>query len=1114
MSSDLVSKIQQHTQSNVTPNFVKAVENLAKAHAHDVHKFINACMALGKFKGQDEFLRQLHSEMTATTENAVDSIEVSRSKPFFSREAKQSKPSIRSIRNRRSRGLQFNEGDEDDDESAKIQQTSSLPPQPQLQTAKPLLFKKLSKTKAQRLKEFPETKTESAKTAPSTSCSPLTAAVPELVTFKKSTPETDLSVKKEIDDNLPISDNDEDSANDSQVLEEDRDWYNHDDYYSTEVLDAQDSEHAKMWKGEGSDRRTNRKNDNGRETNSQVHISTMPLSQRKEFVPPFLSKYAADPAVSGAIGGITDSQDPSSRRVIDPIRNAESDFSSSAKKGSRYVAERRNREVVKSKMQETAALDGTAIGQVMGVPEGNKTCSTTDVAQADPAKISETSSDIQAARKSLPAFKVRSELLQMIRDNQVVIVIGETGSGKTTQLAQFLKEDGYCQDGHMIACTQPRRVAAMSVATRVAFEMGVKLGNEVGYSIRFEDKTSERTKIKFMTDGILLRETITSSTLEKYSCIIMDEAHERSLNTDILFGIFKNLLLARRDLKLIITSATMNAAKFSQFFGSAPMFTIPGRTFPVQTIFSRHPVSDYVESAIIQASKIHLSTPVSSGDILIFMTGQEDIEATCEGLYEKLSEISAKRKLETSNLTEVDDILILPIYSALPADIQGRIFVPAPNKRKVVVATNIAETSLTVDGVKYVIDCGYSKLKVYNPQIGMDSLQMVPISMASANQRSGRAGRTGPGIAYRLYTEDSFFDDMYVQTIPEIQRTNLSNTLLLLKYLDFSDLMSFPFVDPPPEQIMVSSLFELWTVGALNNFGELTNLGRQMAAFPLQPALSKMLLSASQNGCSKEMLIIVSMLSVPQIFYRPKERQEESDQARTRFFVPESDHLTLLNVYAQWKANNFSSAWCRRHFLQFKSLQRAKDVQGQLSMLMEKRGVPIVSSGTDWDVIRKCICSGYAHQAGRLSGLSKFVNLRNGVEMRIHPASALFGAGDLPSYVIFHEMLLTTNEYINMVTAVDPFWLMDYGLLFYNVNRRKDEGEDLGIYAKDGHQNVKDSVDLAIERAVMKKELVKRQLIKDRETAITQTDNVALSARLKNGNHEIKSKVGFKRRRP
>ncbi|SCU85369.1 LAME_0D01090g1_1 [Lachancea meyersii CBS 8951] len=1102
MSSELIDKIQQHTKSNVTKNFVRTVENLAKVHHLDANKFASACMALGKFKGQDEFLKQLHLDLTAGSMVQSGLTDDLSQNANVSRQADK-KNSSRTPRKLGTRGLQF---DDDDEEPIEEHQVHSAKLDEPVTPLGRVNFKKLSKDKAQRLKEFSEPNKEPSTSTPNES---LQLAIPEMVAFQQPTPDANKSEEKE-DDASAFED---DSATEDQKLDEDRDWYNHDDDYGNEVFDTQDINEKEQW-GNGDKSMTRKKLGNRKDTHSQIHLSTMSLSQRQDFLPPFLLKYAKDPAAFASIGGLIASQNSSDRRVIDSIRNAESDFSVNAKKGSRLVAERRNREVHKSKMQETAELKGTAMGQVIGLKETGKDSARSDPETPDQAQHSESFEQIQAARKLLPAYKVKSELLRIIRDNQVVIVIGETGSGKTTQLAQFLKEDGYCNDGQSIGCTQPRRVAAMSVATRVALEMGVKLGHEVGYSIRFEDKTSHRTRIKFMTDGILLRETLMSSMLDKYSCIIMDEAHERSLNTDILFGIFKNLLSARRDLKLIITSATMNAAKFSQFFGAAPLFTIPGRTFPVQTVFSRHPVSDYVESAIVQASKIHLSFPISSGDILIFMTGQEDIEATCEGLREKLTGIYAKKKSRGSEAEELDDIDILPIYSALPADVQGRIFNSTPNKRKVVVATNIAETSLTVDGIKYVIDCGYSKLKVYNPQIGLDSLQMVPISMASANQRSGRAGRTGPGIAYRLYTEDSFFDDMYVQTIPEIQRTNLSNTLLLLKYLGFSDLISFPFVDPPPEQITISSLFELWTVGALDNFGELTKLGRQMAAFPLQPPLSKMLLNASMSGCSEEILTIVSMLSVPQIFYRPKERQEESDQARARFFVPESDHLTLLNVYAQWKANNYSASWCRRHFLQFKSLQRAKDIREQLTVLMERKNVPLVSSGSDWDVIRKCICCGYAHQAGRLSGLSKYAHLRNGLEMRVHPASALFGAGDLPSYVVYHEMLLTTNEYINMVTAVDPLWLIDYGLLFYNISRRKEEEEDQGLYADESPRSLKDSIDLAIERALMKKEIVKRQLLKDRDMATVECEKEPFGGKVQSAKEEPKAKVGFKRRRP
>ncbi|CUS24823.1 LAQU0S20e00672g1_1 [Lachancea quebecensis] len=1108
MDEELVRRIQNHTSSNVTTNFVKLLRNLAKVHSHDVDKFIKACMALGKFKGQESFLSELHSSFAFDTTGPVTRNRISGiqdGNPGVAVNPRPLKKSLDKPPRRKTRLLDFDIEEEEilDRASNSINTTHSRD-----QTSSATRFKKLSKDHAQRLREFSAESVDQLKLA---SLVPnAERSSPNLVSFTSTdsnAPALEYHSSSEQSSNGYASE----ALSDSQVLEEDRDWYDHDDDYGNQVselptidIERDASVNREAFRKENKDLNADLK--------SQIHLSAITPSQRKSLIPPFLMNYSKDASTLANIGILDSSQASSNRRIIDPIRNPDSEFSLNAKKGSRIVAERRTREVHKAKIEDTTDLRGTAIGEVIGVKEKPADGSNIEQKDNDDSKGLEVSFEhIQEIRKSLPAYQVRSELLQLIRDNQVVVVIGETGSGKTTQLAQFLNEDGFCNNGRLVGCTQPRRVAAMSVATRVALEMGVKLGNEVGYSIRFEDKTSKDTRIKFMTDGILLRETLVSESLDKYSCIIMDEAHERSLNTDVLFGILKNLLSKRRDLKLIITSATMNANRFSQFFGAAPQFTIPGRTFPVQVVYSRHPVSDYVESAIVQACKIHLSTPILNGDILIFMTGQEDIEATCAGIYEKLLDVYAKRT-GRQQLSKPEDIEILPIYSALPADVQGKIFEPAPNKRKVVVATNIAETSLTVEGVKYVIDCGYSKLKVYNPQIGLDSLQIAPISMASANQRSGRAGRTGPGFAYRLYTEDSFFDDMYVQTIPEIQRTNLSNTLLLLKFLGVDDLMAFPFVDPPPEQIIMTSLFELWTVGALDNFGKLTELGKQLAAFPLQPSLSKMLLVSSQNGCSEEILTVVSMLSVPQVFYRPKEREKESDQARTRFFVPESDHLTLLNVYSQWKANKYSSHWCRRNFLQFKSLQRAREIRRQLYALMNKKKIPVVSSGTDWDIVRKCICAGYAHQAAKLSGLSRYTQLRNGLELRIHPTSALFGAGDLPSYVIYHELLLTTNEYINTVTAVDPDWLMNYGVLFYNVKRRV---EDEDFYTEDTHEKRKDRIDLMIEQFEMKKNIITRQIKRDLDAVIeTQSQKKVLKDKRTFSRGASNVSIGFKKRRP
>lgn len=683
---------------------------------------------------------------------------------------------------------------------------------------------------------------------------------------------------------------------------------------------------------------------------------------------------------------------------VSAVRDPQSDMAVFSRKGSNVVKERRQQKERKQQAQEATNVAGTALGNIMQVKEGgqnneNSTNTASDGNDEDQqhkggSKFAEhlkknegqsafsRSKSLREQREYLPAFAVREELLRVIRDNQVIVVVGQTGSGKTTQLTQFLYEDGYAKNG-MIGCTQPRRVAAMSVAKRVAEEMDVKLGGTVGYAIRFEDCTSKDTAIKYMTDGVLLRESLVEPDLDKYSCIIMDEAHERALNTDVLMGLIKKVLARRRDLKLIVTSATMNAERFSRFYGGAPEFFIPGRTFPVDIQYSRSPCEDYVDSAVKQVLAIHVSQ--GPGDILVFMTGQEDIETTCELVAERLSMLNDPPKLS-----------ILPIYSQMPADLQAKIFErAATGVRKVIVATNIAETSLTVDGIMYVVDTGFSKLKVYNPRMGMDTLQITPISQANAQQRAGRAGRTGPGKAFHLYTERAFRDEFYIATIPEIQRTNLANTVLLLKSLGVKDLLDFDFMDPPPQDTITTSLFDLWALGALDNLGDLTPLGKQMTSFPMDPSLAKLVITSCDYGCSEEILTIVSMLSVPSVFYRPKERLEEADAAREKFFDPASDHLTLLHVYQQWTFNRGSDKWAVAHFLHPKALQRAREIREQIKDIMAKENMQLVSCGYDTEIVRRCICAGYYHQAAKRKGLGEYLNLRTSVSMQLHPTSAL-----------------------------------------------------------------------------------------------------------------------------
>jgi ATP-dependent RNA helicase DHX8/PRP22 len=531
---------------------------------------------------------------------------------------------------------------------------------------------------------------------------------------------------------------------------------------------------------------------------------------------------------------------------------------------------------------------------------------------------------IQEQRQSLPIYKLKNELIKAVNDNQVLVVIGETGSGKTTQMTQYLAEAGYTTRGK-IGCTQPRRVAAMSVAKRVAEEFGCRLGEEVGYAIRFEDCTGPETVIKYMTDGMLLREILVDEQLVSYSVIMLDEAHERTIHTDVLFGLLKGLVKRRPDLRLIVTSATLNAEKFSGYFFNCPIFTIPGRTFPVEILYTKQPETDYLDAALITVMQIHLTEP--EGDILLFLTGQEEIDTACQILYERIKGLGPN----------VPELIILPVYSALPSEMQTRIFEPPPpGTRKVVVATNIAEASLTIDGIYYVVDPGFAKQNLYNPKLGLDSLVITPISQASARQRAGRAGRTGPGKCYRLYTESAYRNEMLPTTVPEIQRINLGSTTLQMKAMGINDLLSFDFMDPPPPQALISAMEQLYSLGALDEEGLLTKLGRKMAEFPLEPPQSKMLLASVDLGCSDEILTIISMLQAQNIFYRPREKQAQADQKKAKFFQIEGDHLTLLAVYEAWKAKNFSGPWCFENFVQSRSLRRAQDVRKQLLTVMDR----------------------------------------------------------------------------------------------------------------------------------------------------------------------------------
>ncbi|KHN17807.1 Putative pre-mRNA-splicing factor ATP-dependent RNA helicase DHX16 [Glycine soja] len=506
---------------------------------------------------------------------------------------------------------------------------------------------------------------------------------------------------------------------------------------------------------------------------------------------------------------------------------------------------------------------------------------------------------LQEERKKLPMFPYRDELLEAVHNHQAW---------------------------------------AMSVAARVSQEMGVKLGHEVGYSIRFEDCTSEKTILKYMTDGMLLREFLGEPDLASYSVVMVDEAHERTLSTDILFGLVKDIAHFRPDLKLLISSATLDAEKFSDYFDSAPIFRIPGRRYPVEISYTKAPEADYLDAAIVTSLQIHVTQP--PGDILVFLTGQEEIETAEEILKHRTRGLG----------TKISELIICPIYANLPTELQAKIFEPTPEgARKVVLATNIAETSLTIDGIKYVIDPGFCKMKSYNPRTGMESLLVTPISKASANQRAGRSGRTGPGKCFRLYTAYNDLDD---NTVPEIQRTNLANVVLTLKSLGIHDLLNFDFMDPPPAEALLKALELLFALSALNKLGELTKVGRRMAEFPLDPMLSKMIVASENYKCSDDIISIAAMISV------------------------------------------------------------------------------------GLDAIKKSITSRFFPHSARLQKNGSYRTVKHSQTVHIHPSLGL--AQVLPRWVVYHELVLTTKEYMRQVTELKPEWLVEIAPHYYQLKDVED----------------------------------------------------------------------------
>lgn len=628
-----------------------------------------------------------------------------------------------------------------------------------------------------------------------------------------------------------------------------------------------------------------------------------------------------------------------------------------------------------------------------------------------------------AGRKKLPVYPYRDEFLTAVKDHQVLILVGETGSGKTTQIPQYLHEVGYSELGK-IGCTQPRRVAAMSVAARVSDEMGVRLGHEVGYSIRFENCTSPKTVIQYMTDGMLLREFLTEPDLAGYSCLVIDEAHERTLHTDILFGLVKDIVRFRTDLKLVISSATLDAEKFSKYFDDASIFMIPGRMYPVDIYYTKAPEANYVDACVVTILQIHISQPLD-GDILVFLTGQEEIETVEEILVQRTRALGSRIK----------ELVICPIYANLPSEKQAKIFDKTPKEaRKVVIATNIAETSLTIDGICYVIDSGFNKQNSYNARSGMESLMVTPVSQAAANQRAGRAGRTQPGKCFRLFTAFSFQNELDANTVPEILRTNMCNVVLMLKSLGINDLLNFDFMDSPPPDTLIRALEQLYALGALNDRGELTKLGRKMAEFPLDPMLSKTVIASEKHRCVKEILSTVSMLSIgSSVFYRPKEKAVHADTARMNFARGGGgDHISLLRCYTEWAETDYSVQWCFESFVQVRSMRKARDVREQLEGLCDRVEIDgAVSSPDDMDSILKAVTAGFFYNTAKLGKSGDYQTVKQHRNVYVHPSSVLAKEEELPGWLVYFELAFTKKEYMRQVAPIQPNWLIEIAPHFY-----------------------------------------------------------------------------------
>lgn len=612
---------------------------------------------------------------------------------------------------------------------------------------------------------------------------------------------------------------------------------------------------------------------------------------------------------------------------------------------------------------------------------------------------------IKPEREQLPILEHAAEIKEAIRSNDVSIIVGETGSGKTTEIPLMLRM--VLPEGQKVAITQPRRVAARSVARYVAEKAGTRIGEEIGYQVRFEDRTTEGTRVNFMTDGILLRRMQDDPLLREYSAVVVDEAHERSLNIDFTLGLLKRMQGARREaglepVKIVVTSATLEKDKFAQYFDGAPVVEVPGRLHPVDVHYEQAPVRDYTKAAADKVKAI--IDGGKEGDILIFMPGLEEIDRTIKQVGEMKLPVAA-----------------MPLYGAMSPEDQDKIF-DKGGPRKVIVSTNIAETSVTVPGVRHVVDSGLIKQIEYDHQTGIEALEARPHAKAGCIQRSGRAGRVAPGEAYRLYTEVEFNARQPFQT-PEIQRSNLAHVVLTMKTMGIDDVEGFEFIDPPERGALRQAVETLQNLGALDENGKLTGIGEIMADLPLEPRIARMVIEADKHKCVETICTIAAFTSGRSVFVRPKEKEWEADSAHRQFKVPESDFLTLLKVWEAYEKSNYSDRWARDNFLHGKALDEVRSVRYQLFQALRRNGIR-ATENADPDIIGKCITAGLVENLMEEGSRHSYIRVRDRESgFFIHPSSATFG--NAPRYFVPGEIVKTSKTYARVIQEVKPEWIRE-----------------------------------------------------------------------------------------